>query len=276
MDFYRWLKPNIWLMGLPILGPRLQKKWVQESRDSNWILPVGPLQQTVAIGASIPAGERLALPAFVAGRLLDEAGGFFAMHACPCRTAFHCQNHPTDLGCLFIGAAARDIPSEVGRVLERAEAHAHLERAVQSGLVPTILYIASEAEIFQVEPTRLLAICFCCECCCDVRMLLRGKLERYWDQYNHRLPGLQMQVSQACTLCGTCQETCYGGKSVISLSGSRAEINERCIGCGRCIAACPQGAISAQFDEHMDWMEELLARIRERVEIGPPQSAAPG
>jgi UDP-glucose 4-epimerase len=256
-------------MGLPVIGPRIQKKWIQEGRDSNWILPVGPLPTTISIGAPISTGERLALPALVAGRLLDEAGGFFAMHACPCRTAFHCQHHPADLGCLFIGEAALNIPAEVGRVLERAEAHDHLQRAVQSGLIPTILYIASEAEIFQVEPTRLLAICFCCECCCDVRMLLRGRVDRYWEQYNHRLPGLQMVVSDACTGCGTCQAACYGGEKVINLSGNRAEISDRCIGCGRCISACPRSAISAQFDEQVDWMEELLSRIRERVEIGP-------
>jgi ferredoxin len=100
-------------------------------------------------------------------------------------------------------------------------------------------------------------------------MLLRGRVDRYWEEYNHRLPGLQMVVSDTCTGCGACQAACYGGEKVIHLSGNRAEIGDRCIGCGRCIAACPRGAISAQFDEQVDWMEELLARIRERVEIGP-------
>jgi len=45
----------------------------------------------------------------------------------------------------------------------------------------------------------MLSICFCYERCCDVRLMLRDGPNRYWDEYNHRLPGVQVLVSQACT-----------------------------------------------------------------------------
>ncbi len=192
------------------------------------------------------------------------------MAACPCRTAFHCKTHPWELGCLHLGAATRGIPESLGRRLTLAEGLEHLKQAMADGLIPTILYIPSEAEIFRVDKTRMLSICFCCECCCDVRLMLRAGPDRYWDLYNHRLPGLVISVSDACTGCGTCVQACYGGERVIALNAGHAEINERCVGCGRCVTACPAGAINLSFDPQVDWMQALLERISQRAEIGPP------
>ena len=258
MAFYRFLKPSLWLMKLPLLGPVLQKKWIKEKVESNWIIP---------IGEAVPAGERSVLPRVVIAYLLGKAGGIFAMHACPCRTAFKCQKHKTEIGCLHIGPAARGIPAELGRQLSLEEGLAFLDAALADGLLPTILHIPNEAVIFGVEKTRMISICFCCECCCDVRLMLRDGPNRYWDEYNHRLPGVQVVVSQACTLCGTCVATCYGGERVITLGPVKAEIHERCIGCGRCVEACPEGAITMEFDPHTDVLAALLERIESRVEI---------
>jgi hypothetical protein len=62
--------------------------------------------------------------------------------------------------------------------------------------MPTILHMPSEAEIFEVDKTQMLSICFCCECCCDVRLLLREGPDRYWDLYNQRMPGLEVVISE--------------------------------------------------------------------------------
>jgi NAD-dependent dihydropyrimidine dehydrogenase PreA subunit len=258
MAFYRFLKPSLWLMRLPLLGPVLQKKLIKPQMDANWFIPVGE---------AVPAGVRSVLPRLVIAYLLGQADGIFAMHACPCRTAFKCQEHNTEIGCLHIGPTARRIPAELGRPLSLDEGLAYLDAALADGLLPTILHIPNEAVIFGVEKTRMLSICFCCECCCDVRLMLRDGPNRYWDEYNHRLPGVQVVVSQACTLCGTCVSTCYGGERVISLGPVKAEIHERCIGCGRCVEACPEGAISLAFDPHTDVLAALLERIESRVEI---------
>jgi NAD-dependent dihydropyrimidine dehydrogenase PreA subunit len=258
MQFYRVLKPGIAAMRLPLLGPVLQKSFLKEKTDSNWFIP---------INAALPQGQSCALPGALVADLLRQADGIFAMSACPCRTAFHCQFHPADLGCLHLGPAARQIPPDVGRLLNLQEGLTHLDRALASGLIPTILHQESEAKIFGVEKTRMLSLCFCCECCCDVRLLLRQGPQRYWDSYNHRLPGLSIVVDERCTLCGACVSACYGGNAIIKLGLHKAEIDERCIGCGRCIPACPQEALSLHLDPDTDLMENLLVRISERVQI---------
>jgi ferredoxin len=258
MKFYTVLKPGIAAMRIPLLGPVLQKNFIKEKTDSNWFIP---------ISEAVPQGKSCPLPGALVADLLHQADGIFAMSACPCRTAFHCQAHPVDLGCLHLGPAVRQIPEGVGRLLTLEEALAHLDRALASGLLPTILHQESEAEIFGVEKTRLLSLCFCCECCCDVRLLLKQGPQRYWDFYNHRLPGLSIVVGDHCTLCEACVSTCYGGETVIKMGPYKAEIDERCIVCGRCIPACPEGTLSLHIDPNTDLMESLLERISDRVSI---------
>jgi UDP-glucose 4-epimerase len=258
MRFYKTLKPGIAAMRMPLLGPILQKNFIKEKTESNWFIPVSE---------AVQQGRSCALPSTLVADLLRQADGIFAMSACPCRTAFHCQAHPKDLGCLHLGPAVRQIPEEVGRLLTLKEALEHLDRALASGLIPTILHQESEAEIFGVEKTRLLSVCFCCECCCDVRLLLKQGPQRYWDFYNHRLPGLSVVVNDRCTLCEACVIACYGGETVIKMGPLKAEIDERCIGCGRCIPVCPEGALSISIDPNTDLMESLLERISDRVRI---------
>ena len=260
MAFYKTLTPGIWLMKLPVVGARLQRHWIQEGSDANWFIP---------IGEAIPTGQQMILPGEIVERLLREADGIFAMSACPCRSAFKCQNHPWEIGCLHLGPAARRIPENLGRLLTLEEGLAHLEKALSSGLWPTILHLQSDADVFHVPANRLLSICLCCECCCDVRLLLRDGPDRYWDLYNRRMPGVRMVVSSACTRCGDCLAACYGGERVIRLGAERAEIQERCIGCGRCVPVCPEDAISMEIDSQADVMDVLLERIAARTQIGP-------
>jgi UDP-glucose 4-epimerase len=264
MSFYRWLKPGLLAMRLPWIGPRLQRSWIKPGSDANWFIPA---HRTIQVGEAISMGEQVPLPYAVVERLLNEAESIFAMKACPCRTAFHCQEHSQELGCLHLGPAAWRIPPGLGRLVSVDEGREHLALAMRSGLIPTILHIPSEAEIFQVDKNRLLSVCFCCECCCDVRLMLRRGPELYWDLYNQRMPGLIVSVSDACTLCGACVQACYGGERVIRMGEQRAEIGARCLGCGKCLAACPEAAISFEVDPQADLIQSLLNRITERVQI---------
>ncbi len=113
MAFYPTLKPGLWLMKLPLIRPSPAEEIHPKHRtDANWIIP---------IGEAVPAGVRNVLPREVIAYLLGKAGGIFAMHACPCRTAFKCQKHKTEIGCLHIGPAALGIPAELGRLLTLQE-----------------------------------------------------------------------------------------------------------------------------------------------------------
>jgi len=264
MAFYRTLKPCLWLMKLPLFGGLLQKVWIKEGEEANWFIPS---VNTIEIGADIPTCNQVVLPGLVVEDLLSEADGIFAMGACPCRTAFECQAHSWELGCLHLGPAAKRISEELGQRLTLEEGAAVLERALAEGLMPTILHMPSEAEIFGVDKTQMLSICFCCECCCDVRLLLREGPDRYWDLYNQCMPGLEVVVSEDCIGCGECVEACYGGERVITIEDSGAVINKRCIGCGRCAAVCPEEAISLVFDPEVDFMRAFRERISERVKI---------
>ena len=264
MAFYRTLKPGLWMMKVPLMGGLLQNAWIKEGEEANWFIPS---VNTIEIAADIPTGWQMVLPGLVVEGLLQQADGIFAMGACPCRTAFECQEHDWEIGCLHLGPASFGIPGELGQQLTLEEGTVVLERALAEGLMPTILHMPSEAEIFEVEKTQMLSICFCCECCCDVRLLLREGPNRYWDLYNQRMPGLEVVVSEDCTGCGDCVEACYGGERVITIDGYQAVIHERCIGCGKCVAACPEGAISVVFDPEVDILRALRERICERVKI---------
>ena len=63
----------------------------------------------------------------------------------------------------------------------------------------------------------------------------------------HKMPGVDVKISEDCTGCGQCLEACiYGG---LTLERGRASINEHCRGCGRCTEVCPQEAISLSMDQ---------------------------
>ena len=258
MRFYKVLKPAIWLMKLPLVGQLLSRIWVREGSDANWFIPVAE---------PVTAGKEYVLPGEIVARLLRATDGIFAMSACPCRTAFKCKDHPRGLGCLQLGPAVRGIPADVGGIISLQEALHHLQTGLSAGLTPTILHIESQADTFEVDKAGLLSICFCCECCCDVRLLLRDGPDRYWDQYSNRLPGIELVVGDRCTLCGDCLSACYGGERVIEMGARHALINDRCIGCGLCIPVCPEGAIEMRIAPDIDLVSELLDRVSERAQV---------
>jgi hypothetical protein len=127
MAFYSTLKLGLRLMKVPLVGGLVQRAWIREGKEANWFIPDG---STIEIGADIPTGKQVMLPGLVVEDLLDEADGIFAMAACACRTAFDCQVHPREIGCLHLGPATKGIPEEVGRRLTLEEGKALLAHAL--------------------------------------------------------------------------------------------------------------------------------------------------
>jgi ferredoxin len=236
----------------PVLGSLLRPCF---STDGNEAIII-PVQETV------PGTENVVLPFPLLDRLVEQSSTYVVMKECMCRRAENCQTYLPEIGCLFLGDGAAQIDAALGQPISRDQALRHIHRAVELGLVPLVVHSSFDAWILGIPYRRMLAICFCCDCCCTVRHGLRLGPPAFWDTIV-RLPGLELTVGPDCTGCGQCAEACPIGAVV--LENGRARIGDSCKGCGRCAALCPTNAITLRLDQSVDTYESLLARIEQRT-----------
>lgn len=257
------LSIRLWKLGsllnriakLPLLGPVLQPH-LFDPDDSQAVL--------IPVQEAIRGGESVVLPYHLLPALIERAGHRAALHHCMCREAERCNTYPTDLGCLFLGAGAAQIDPALARPLDVQAALAHVERAMAEGLMPTILHATLDAFMLQIPFRRMVAICFCCECCCTIRQGMRLGPPAAWETVM-RLPGLSVRASEACVGCGVCVTQCP--VHAITLKDGQAIIGDICKGCGRCVNVCPSNAISLHIDDEVDVKDRLLRQIESRTEI---------
>lgn len=224
----------------------------------------------VPVGEAVPGAESAILPFSLLAPLVNQASERFVLNHCLCRLGEGCQNHPRDVGCIFLGDGAAEIAPALGRRVSVDDALAHAQQAMAAGLVPTVVHSAFDAWLLGIPYQRTLAICFCCDCCCSVRQGLRAGPPAFRDTVV-RLPGLSVVVGCLCTGCGVCMDLCHVG--AISLQGGRATIGEGCKGCGRCATACPAGAIDLYLTEGGDAGHRLAEQLLQRTEF---RSQSPG
>ena len=239
----------------PVLGSLLKPYFRAEDNEAI-ILPVNE---------AVRGTESVVLPFDLLSSLIEKACARAMLNECLCRRGEGCQAYPHEPGCLFLGEGAREIDPSRGRQVGVEEALAHARQAMDLGLVPLVVHSAFDAWLLDVPYRRMLAICFCCDCCCTVRHGLRSGPPAFRDTVV-RLPGLSVTVSSACTGCGLCLEACY--VRAVSLENGRACIGEACKGCGRCAACCAEGAITLRLDDNEDVLARLLTRIEARTDIG--------
>ena len=167
------------------------------------------------------------------------------------------------MGCLFLGEAATEIDTRLGRQVGVEEALEHLRRCREEGLVHLVGRNKLDSVWLGARPKeRLMTVCNCCPCCCLWRMIphLREDLGRRVTG----MPGVEVTIGEGCTGCGTCLDSCF--LDAISLREGRAEIDQGlCRGCGRCSEVCPHGAIDLYVREGAT--EELLDSLGSLVEI---------
>lgn len=258
LETWKLARLQRWAARHPLLG-----RWIEVNLD---VPPEDAEAVIIPIEETVQAGEGTVLPFQILQPIIEKAGGHMLLERCPCRNGERCKTYPRDFGCLFLGEAVREVSAKIGTQTDVEGARAHVARALELGLVPMIVHASFDADLISVPFARMLAVCFCCDCCCTVRHHLRLGPSSF-DDTVRRLPGLRVEIGEACRACGSCHESCP--VQAIEFQGSVSVIDQdACKGCGLCAAICPEGAPRLHLDDSVDVIGELLDRIRSRTEIG--------
>jgi ferredoxin len=222
-----------------------------------------PQDRVIPVNQSVELPAEMVLPSQVVERFIEQANVHWIMNACICRDAAKCRDYPIDLGCLFLGEAALGINPQLGRRVTKEEALAHARRCREAGLVHMIGRNKLDTVWLGVGPgDRLLTICNCCPCCClwrfipDIAPRIAGKVTR--------MPGVHVEVSSACTGCGTCSSVCFAG--TIKQVDGKSVILEGCLGCGKCVEACPNSAITLHVDDSL-YVDKAIGRLEKVISV---------
>lgn len=227
--------------------------WLRADKsDIRWL----PINADISMPADTP------LPLQILDRLIGEASHRVIVDYCGCRQGWKCESYPREIGCLMMGDSALEITRLPFREVGADEAREHALRAVDAGLVPVVGKARADNFIFGVKDrSRLLTVCFCCECCCVTRFTRYVPL-RSLEPIFPRLEGISMTVTERCKGCGKCVERCY--IKGLQVREGRAVIGESCRACGRCAAHCTAKAIEVRIEDP-DFVEKTCSRIRSYV-----------
>jgi ferredoxin len=204
------------------------------------------------------------LPSQVVTHFIEEAKVHWIMNKCLCRDANDCQEYPHDLGCIFLGEAVKKINPTLGRLVSKEEALAHAQKCRDAGLMQMIGRNKLDTVWMGVSPgNKLLTICNCCSCCCLYSIL--PALDHSISKKITRMPGVYIQITDACIGCGTCtRQVCF--VDAIKLVNGKATINSECRGCGKCIEACPNGAIEITIQEDA-YINKVIDQISPLIDL---------
>lgn len=214
----------------------------------------------VQLNKSIETYENIAVPSKIVDHFIDKSTYRFIMDFCICRESMKCKKYPIELGCLFMGDAARKIPKELGRSVSKKEALAHVKRCRDEGLVHLIGRDKLDETWLGVGSSiPLVTVCNCCECCClwKMRPLLHDDL----SSTIKRMPGITISVNSNCNGCGLCSEDiCFIDN--IQIKDGKAIIGKECIVCGRCSERCPNDAIDIIVEDY-DFINKTIERVKQ-------------
>ncbi|MCU0822417.1 MAG: NAD-dependent epimerase/dehydratase family protein [Spirochaetes bacterium] len=229
--------------------------WINPNKNSFGYLP---------INKSLEKGKDTVLPPVIIHDFIDKAKYHVIMDKCGCRLARKCEHYTHHVGCLFMGDSALKIPHGVSRRVTKEQAHKHVDRAIEVGLVPLTGKVRVDNFIFLTpDRDKLLSVCFCCDCCCMMTAFKHVPGQKL-DDVMQRLEGLKIEVTEDCIGCGTCIQTC--GFGAIAIKNGKAVHNDQCRGCGRCERFCPNGAIKISI-ENKDFIKDAEKRIESYVDF---------
>ncbi len=248
------------LTKVPLLGGLIEHVMFED--DDIMILP---RETVVRVGETVELPEEMILPSKVVEHFVEKASFHWIMNTCICRESMKCEDYPIDLGCMFLGEAARDINPKLGRPVSKEQALEHLERCREAGLYHLVGRNKLDSFWLNVHPgNRLLTVCNCCTCCCLWRML--PVVAQSVNSKLTRMPGVTVRVNDTCVGCGTCVEESGCLVKAVQLSDGVAVISEECRGCGRCAEVCPEGAIDVTVEDS-DFVKRSIERIEAVVDV---------
>jgi len=224
-----------------------------------------PKDDVIQVKKIIEQHGEMILPSQVVDHFIEESNYHWIMDWCICRSSTSCKDYPIDLGCLFLGEAAMSIDPRLGRQVSKEEAHSHVKKCRDAGLVHLIGRNKLDTFWLKVGPgEKLLTICNCCECCCLWRIL--PYISKKISNKVTKMPGVTVQVNpNLCIGCGTCaKKICF--VKAIQIVSKKAVISDSCRGCGRCVEICPQNAISLSIDGLIK-VSDTIERINSLVDV---------
>ncbi|MBS3795106.1 MAG: 4Fe-4S binding protein [Candidatus Thorarchaeota archaeon] len=247
---------------IPIIGGLIDKI-LFESDDIVYLPTDNVATKTIPINQSLEQPKQSAIPSQIVHHFIEKANYHWIMNFCICRSANECEDYPVDLGCLFLGEAVKGINPQLGRLVTKEEAHEHVRKAREAGLVHMIGRNKLDAMWLNVKPEhKLMSICNCCPCCCLWRVL--PKMSPEISRKVTRIEGVNVTVTDACTGCGACiEDICF--VDAIRLKEGKAVISDDCRGCGRCVEVCPQNAITLTIEDE-DFVNHTVRKLEQTVD----------
>jgi Na+-translocating ferredoxin:NAD+ oxidoreductase subunit B len=189
----------------------------------------------------VPVNKRIDARAQIMGyddlRQLLESCSSFRVAECLCRKEMELLGKPcshTKETCMSFARAedAYEGMPEWGRVVNREEALALLERCESEGLVHNTYNV-------QREP---FFVCNCCPCCCGLLRAINEHDAPYMIARSNYVAEVDVE---ACIVCDDCEggERCPVG-ALGEMEEGRFQVDgTRCLGCGVCAVACEFEAI---------------------------------
>ncbi len=224
-----------------------------------------PKDKTIPVNEAVDTPEGMMAPSQIVEHFIRQASYRWIMDFCICRDSTHCKDYPTDLGCIFLGEAVKEINPRFGRIVTAEEALVHARKCREAGLVHLIGKNKLDSVWLNAGPgEKLMTICNCCPCCClwkilpDINPEISAKI--------NRLPGLTVTVTDQCIGCGKCtKEVCF--VNAITLEEKQAIINQNmCRGCGRCVDVCPNQAIQITLEDN-EYISRSIQRLKNAVDV---------
>ena len=194
--------------------------------------------------------EKVVVPLDLIKESLKKMSYIAGMDGCLCRQANDCKDFDHNLGCLFLGEAAKAVVKHgLGREFTYEEACERVDQAAEAGLMGQAVWIEVEQMLWGVRNDLMdhfLEICFCCPCCCIAMRLARNatsaERHRFHPSGWTAVPDLTKCVG--CKKCAEERNGCPVEAISFNADGKIVINQESCVGCGICKARCKVGAIN--------------------------------